>query len=548
MVLYRIKYKVVGPFLVFLLSFLAVNRFWKSFSNNFSPSLDAIWNIPTAALAFGDNRFGGSPGWTIDIAGHHLPLVAGPYLGAFKSYLLSAFFLIEPNYVESSQLFNQIIFGILVAVFYLLASKFFSWIVALTITGVLFLCRGFIYSASLDYGPYLVGTLFILISSILIFGAKSKENKTKFYLGLFCLGIAIADKLTILPIALPLLLYVLFRAAKLLKDLTEYLKALTIFLIPFIPMFLYFMRNGFAELLQMTGIGSNPLPNFLSLQIYLNSLSSFITSTIGPKSPYLYNAFYGVTGENFEQYVLISIFLILAFTFFYGLILMRHEPDYFFLISWAPISLILLIPMNARPWHYQPLLPLFIISICLALKVIFIDLQNKIRIDLSKLGISRNKKALYLSSLITVLSLGALNLTSLDSSVLGSGIASPSHSAAANYIDKREKIKSLICLDYSVCVPILAMMSRHDITIKADYSFDSTFPKEPQNLLLQIATCEDALVVRKKLGELKNSYEELLYYHSRNFLASNSKADSKFMLIHESYSAGTSVGIWQKDC
>ena len=380
MVLYRIKHKVAGPLFVFIFSFLAVNRFWKPFSNNFSPSLDAIWNIPTAALAFRDNRFGVSPGWTIDIAGYHLPLVAGPYLGAFKSYLLSAFFLIEPNYVESSQLFNQIIFGILVAVFYLLTSKFFSRIVALTISGILFLCRGFIYSASLDYGPYLVGTLFILISSSLIFGAKSKENKTKFYLGLFCLGIAIADKLTILPIALPLLLYVLFRATKLLKNLPEYLKSLTIFLIPFIPMFLYFMRNGFAELLQMTGIGSNPLPNFLSLQNYLNSLSSFIASTIGPKSPYLYNAFYGVTGENFEQHVLIFILLILAFTFIYGLVLTRHNPDYFFLISWAPISLILLIPMNARPWHYQPLLPLFILSICLALKVIFIDLQNKIRI------------------------------------------------------------------------------------------------------------------------------------------------------------------------
>ncbi len=547
-VLYKFDYKSAVPYFVFIFSFLAVNRFWNPFSNNFSPSLDAIWNIPTAALVFGDNRFGVSPGWTVSIAGHYFPLVAGPYLGAFKSYLLSAFFLIEPNYVESSQLFNQIIFGILIAVFYLLASKLFSKIVALTISGSLFLCRGFIYSASLDYGPYLVGTLLILISSNLIFGAKSKEIKTKFYLGLFCLGIAIADKLTILPIALPLLLYVLFRATKLLKDLPEYLKALAIFLISFTPMFVYYLGNGFAELFQWIGIGSSAPPNFLDIQTYLNAFNSFIASTIGPKTPYLYSAIYGVIGDNIGQFELITLFFALVFIFIYGLFSTRHKPDYFFLISWAPISLILVIPMNARPWHYQPLLPLFILSICLALKVILIDLQNKIGIDFSEFGFSRNRKALHLTSLFTVLSLSALNLSSLDSSVLGSGIAAPSHSATAKYIDQRKEIKSLICLDYSVCVPILAMMTRHDIAIKADYSFDSTFPKKATKFLSQRTNCEDALIVRKKLGEITSSYEELLYRHSRNFISSNSTADPNFIQIYESQSAGTDIGIWKKNC
>ncbi len=509
----KLEYKPIRILIFFCIIFLYISFFWKNFANIISPTHDVLWNTPTAALIIGDLRFQVYEPGIVDILGKQIPIISGPYLGALKSYILSIFFLTN-NYVAANYLLNQILFALVVVITTLIVRFFASTKYAILSSFLFVLSTGYLFSASQDYGPYLLGTLLILIS--LLLHLHQKNNLIIFIASIICLGLAINDKLTIIPLAIPLIVYYFYEIIYSKRCILKIFMMFTILFLMIINYIYYFINYGFSDLLNM--VGKNDIGSMFTLTNFIDQINAFIVSSIYFSNSYLYSAYFGIPINNLHIrliYLSLIIYIILLFWFIFS----KSPKPLKFLIVWFPCSFFINTLMNPRPWHWMPLVPIFILSIVFISQFIFNQFNLKIK--------TKNIVSILFFAFTLILTLNRDTTLYNNAQRGGQGIASPALIKLAESLDISGNKFNLVCLNYSICQPLLALSNNKNISVYDDYSFSNVL--DWKSNFDRYTNCEFLIIGREGKNEVSDFYSSLLYQNT-NYLLSSSSLRNRFQV------------------
>lgn len=434
-------------------------------SSRYAPPHDELWNLQGAWTLLG--RWPAQPAWGVRLLGHDLPLVSGPYQGAIKSYPLAGWIAVFGTSPFSLRMFNAGL-GVLLGVSCWWAVRPFVR------TGTAVLCilvpllvADYAFSIPSDFGPILLGSMFLVVGAGCLGRSWSTDRRRWLIGAAFFVSAMAADKLTTAPIAA---VGVLAIALVIVLKRTVYLRARTVIqtliagLLPLLPHLIYFLREGTAELRLFTTV-PGPEPRFLdSLQANIDLLTTSIFSTRTPFLPTVLTSRVIEGIPDIGHFVVLSV-LVVAVVAVGRMICHRcfHAASAFLL--W-PVGAFFLFPFFSglsRPYHFLPLVPLTLIGV-----ITVID-RSWPRSSVSASRIAR----IYLT--VTV---AAAVLVMLGSSIAifrhvrvsgGRNLASP---ALYDIADKLEGLGrgNLVCLDYSVCVPLRAALGT-GFDVRADLSF-----------------------------------------------------------------------------
>lgn len=411
---------------------------------------DELWNHPAAVSLLQGTSW--RRGWEVPVFGVPLPLVSGPYQGSLKTFLLTpllAVFGTSPAALRGIHCAFGLLY--LAALYWALRA-----VLARRPAALVFLLPladpNLAMFVPTDQGPFLLqNALFALSLGALLRLASGRELRWVL-LALGAASLALADKLTGLPLAAVLMLLALILGGGVLLRRRRYLAlaALAVAL-PLLPHAAYFAAAGFSELEENVGRGMSQKPPYLvSLGQTLHALTGHIADgSAMPKS---------LTGHSPPPHRPLLAPLALALAAGGGAVALWRRGTITAPVGVATLSLALgllayaAVPGLTRPWHYFQLQPPLVVAASLGLGALLqqVPTTSKVAIPVRALA------ALAVAAAAGVGALRTGQLLSFLSSHQGTRIYSP------GLYELQRKVFSLapqrlVCLNYSLCNPLYVL-------------------------------------------------------------------------------------------
>jgi hypothetical protein len=175
--------------------------------------------------------------------------------------------------------------------------------------------------------------------------------------------------------------------------------------------------------------------------------------------------------------------------------------------------------MNPRPWHWMPLVPIFILSIVFISQFIFNQFNLKIK--------TKNIVSILFFAFTLILTLNRDTTLYNNAQRGGQGIASPALIKLAESLDISGNKFNLVCLNYSICQPLLALSNNKNISVYDDYSFSNVL--DWKSNFDRYTNCEFLIIGREGKNEVSDFYSSLLYQNT-NYLLSSSSLRNRFQV------------------
>jgi len=227
-------------------------------------SWDELWDyIPSVGLIQGDSLAGIQE---IEVLGHYVPLVSGPYQGALKTWVVTPVISLFGTTPRSIRTLN-VLFGMtyLLALYWALlpvVGKKWAWVVFMSPL----LDTNFLLFAPMDYGPSLFQFIFISLALGALFRYLVNFELKYYRLVWFFIGCLLAQKLTAIPIAIGIIVITMAFTIRFLWKSAGQIRWPSVIkcygiipslllLVPMVPHLLYFYLSGFTHLFSMTADG-----------------------------------------------------------------------------------------------------------------------------------------------------------------------------------------------------------------------------------------------------------------------------------------------------
>lgn len=448
--------------------------------NPIAPWYDELWNLYPAPLFFGidQNIWGGcGNAMCINLLGHQIPILSGPYHGLIKTLIYS------PVVVWGDLLWVRLLnLGVYLSplIYLLFQRQYFGrqgiWVVA---SAYYLFVPGLLIEAIFDQGQFVFANSFLIISALELVKYTSTHSGRSAAIALLLSGLAVYEKLTNLPVA---------------------------FMLGLVAFIFLLTQKQYRYLVYITLIG---LLMFMPYAFFISHLPDlFFGMTAAPKSSFI-NNFYAITQGAYRSLFQTSITLngffnqsffasasflaLLLFALTY-LLALAQASTLISAVKTVKIRLqnslirltVLLIPALAivmqslfdglnRPWHLYQLSTVLCIPIaCLCLHTINGNQEYEGNVDKNNARSELDRMNSWVSCLRyillpTLLLLGIINLGSL---FIGTQNMVRVHPYDNELFAAAQKIKlyqaqnsstlptpvPIVCLDYSVCSNLVYLL------------------------------------------------------------------------------------------
>lgn len=468
-------------------------------------SHDELWDYPAAVAALKGDSIQAQQ--EIVIFGYRLPLVSGPYQGAIKSWLLMPMLAlagVSPLVLRGINCVLALLY--ILSLYWALRALWprqkARWLILLP-----FFDPTFLLFSPMDYGPFLIQTIFIALSLGFILRALNDERNAipNMIKALFCASVVLAAKLTSLPFQISLCFVVLAFPRRVLRRLfsLQVLGLITLaVVVPLLPNMVYFFRQGFADALVMTQVDpTNILP--YPWRVWQNIKAFFFDFLVGQRFLFSF-----IPRASIPQFwpigpiIGILLFLLSPLLFF----LCRGQKQQlrgqmflvlFFLLFFLIFSLF---SGLTRPWHYFVLHPVFILmSSSMALLLV-----SSQRLVIAKFFCIALVLLLPLASGVNIL-FKSLSVISRDQ---GTVLTTPELSVLQEKLGELNARK-VICVSYSMCYP-LYVLSGGELKV-IDGAFWTLTPPDKIYVEQELAEPQTVLIYRTEAAQTgKETYIDWL--------------------------------------
>ncbi len=258
------KARIATPIVLILLSLLLMLQATSVYNADIGLPNDALWDFaPAVGMLQAASQ---SPSLEILVFGYPLPLVSGPYSGAWKIWILAPLLMLFGT-SSSTVLVLNVLFGLLylLALYWaLLPSVGANW--AQLVFLIPLVDANYVLTVPLDNGIFLTQCVFICLTLGALFRFYSDCRQEHLWMAWFFNGCLLAQKLTSIPIVLGIaavtsgLSYRRFRRVAREQGVTRALTHFVAlpaaaFVLPLIPHLIYFHQSGLKDLFTMTSDG-----------------------------------------------------------------------------------------------------------------------------------------------------------------------------------------------------------------------------------------------------------------------------------------------------
>lgn len=391
---------------------------------------------------------------SFSIIGRYVPLVATPYQGPWKSWLIAPFLIFFKNSVLFSRLVN-IIFAMVYILSMYWAIVTLNRKYALLILLIPFWDSKFLFFAPFDFGPLLFQMIFIALSLGCIFRFINTKKTHWWYLGNLAIGAILAQKITSLPVFIVLasintflyFKYFIFRDFN-IHRLGEIFFSLVLMLLPNLPYIIYFLRGGLVDMLGMTSSSE-----VINLHTYFPKLLAIVKNFIFSMSGNEWIESLTINHEILKSFRFFGVFSLIVIVFVFLIFFRRKSINF----SWKIIYFALIfefIVFSAirglnRPWHYFVLEPIWMLVYVLSLIEILKLFKGKTKIFIV---------ILFVLIPILIVMYGNISLLNDIKKYKGAILASPITNDVTNELE-RVGAKKVFGLNFSVNVPIYFLSS-----------------------------------------------------------------------------------------
>jgi len=436
---------------------------------------------------------------------------------------------------------------------YLVSSKLFGTLIGCFATFTLLAANGFMFAAETDYGPFLIGTLLLLLICLLYLEQQNFQRLTYLILLSLLIGCALADKLTIFPYLLPVFAYwitVIMRLEK--RKIRSLIFAALAILGPLTFQLLYFLRGGWNELLSWLGPnGPSHNDGKIGLPQTFSAVKTFSDVAFGGRSPYLFRAFFGsATSKSSQLSLLLCIGVIFVIPSLHILKTVKKRGNFSSIdfIYIFPVLVLFLTPVfSYHPWHLLPLTPFVILSGFRFISNVITSVSKTQKLIPFKVIISGFITCLmFITSFFVIMN--RLEFQGEVTRSQGVGIASSDIRTMVPVLIAKN-VKDVTCLDYSVCLDAISYASFGQMSIGEDHTFDPNFLESGLQSLRKISTCHSAILTRDYVRSSGFFTTKLIQGNSNIFRDKDFAAKLKLTKIAEVDIQGDKLQAWQpKKC
>jgi hypothetical protein len=329
---------------------------------------DELWEItPSVAMLRGDSR---AFQQEINIFGTPVPLVSGPYQGAYKTWIAAPFLQIFGTSPQSILTLNLLLSMVCLALLYwaILPAAGPLW-ASLAFAAPL-VDTNFLLTGPMDTGPFLFQSMFICLAMGTLFRYAAVRRRKYLWLTWLFAGGILAQKLTAIPVVLAFAILIAVMSAGRVREVAR-LRGLRsaviehllipsgLFLVPLIPHLAYLYKTGLVDLFSMTA-DAEKLPYFSAL----NKCIAFFQSMSGGTDWYqritLDDTLFSVRPSMLAiAGALVTVCFIVTWLLSGDRLKDGRWGLLCLLLGLVSFSIYPLVPGLFRPWHFYILSPIF---------------------------------------------------------------------------------------------------------------------------------------------------------------------------------------------
>lgn len=359
--------------------------FANNHAKNFGPSVDILWGIPQATSLMNGQSYISE--YELEIFGKRLPIATGAYQGGLKPYIAALWMKIFGHEYGELLYFNTILSAVLIcSLYFLIPASPPGRVFALL--SVYILNLHFIFGSILDYGPFLLQSIWISLALGYAVKGKKYNSISFFCISALCIGLCLNEKVTAIPTACGLLIcltYSLF-SSQLNKQRKLFATSICVItaLIGITPYGIYFYQSG-HKIIKEIAYGQETVSiNFLKdLNLFVQaSIATYNSGSLSliPQWDQIIN-----TAQS-DYFLLAALYSSGGMLLFMLIKSVAKKDEYttekssepFFLIGFVLIVVLLLhgcIPGLHRPWHVFTLYPF--ITFTLAMLIDYVSTWSK---------------------------------------------------------------------------------------------------------------------------------------------------------------------------
>ncbi len=412
---------------------------------------DELWNHPAAVSLLEGKSWRGN--YEVRLLGLPLPVVSGPYQGSLKTYLLApllAIFGTSPAALRG--IHCALGLGYLAALFWALRA-----VVGRRAAALVFLLPladpNLTMFVPTDQGPFLLQNSLLAIALGALLRLLSQPQPHWVLLALGSTSLALADKLTGVPVVAVLGTAALTLGARLLgRSPGRWALAALVALAPLVPHGAYFAAHGLAELEANVGTGMAHSPPYLRRLVGLGrELTGYIAAGAAmPKS---------LTAHPTPSHRPLLVWVALGLSLAGGAAALRgrREPRTAALATsclLGGMAALAAVPGLNRPWHLLQLHPLLVIA-AFAGGAALTRLASPGRRWVPAL---RAAAGLLLAAAASWEALRTVELLRFLAERQGAHMYSPGLYALHREVAARRP-QRLVCLNYSLCNPLYVLLA-----------------------------------------------------------------------------------------
>lgn len=403
--------------------------------------------------------------------------MTGPYLGAFKSYIIAAFTTFFPSLAGANYFVNILLASAVLFLTWKVATLFLPAGKSTLAPLLLSSSTGFISMSPEDYGPNLVGSASLLASVyFLISFYRNNQVRSLFFSSFFC-GLAIADKQTSIPALFPLILLLILLASKKIRIFKNYLLLTLGIFTPLIPTTIYLaFKGGFQEGRDWTSGAFQP-QRLANIKMQFTYLTDGLLDSIWKFDPYYLRAVFGSPFSKMRtgiwnvsvSVVFISCVVALVVVLVKAL-KERRFAKRIVIPLWVLISIYFVPAFSPRPRHYLIFAPMITISVIILISILLDGYRKNSSSD--------RIFGLFFAVILAISFFANVYFLSTLYSNKAGGIASPALRDIASEVERYSDLEVLNCLDYSICVPLASILPKNGEFDVRDLAFDTSFTSD----------------------------------------------------------------------
>ncbi|MFH2001766.1 MAG: hypothetical protein ABIK28_18925 [Planctomycetota bacterium] len=429
--------------------------------NHVSVYHDELWNYPASVAMLKGERL--LPLQEIRIFKLPIPIVSGPYQGAVKSWISAPFIGLFGTSPAVLRGINLLLAFIYLSSLCWALSATVPRLAARSIFLLPLLDTNFLMYVPIDQGPFLLQSLFIAVAIGAFLRAVKYRERRWMVLVLLMMSATLSDKITSIPcVAVFGILFFLWlwplpvRGISPIKTILLVLFSIS----PLLPNIIYFIRNGFDPLFQMTGIGSIQTAPYLERLLY--NCDYFFFQFFN--SPLLMSAFTEISIPSSAH----SWFSIA------GLVLMGLAPVVTALAGqwqasgwrmqlFLPVLFVLslcafsAVPGLNRPWHFLLLQPIFVMAVFEKSACFVTALSSKLNTRLKR-GLLSSAVTAVMALLLLQGCIDSWRMLKITAEKEGINANSMALYDVMEFLRQRGA-KKAVCLSYSLSNPLYVLMN-----------------------------------------------------------------------------------------